>query len=179
MNTLQQLQQQLNSLPEDTKQLLLDKLKGMELGDMSLTNTWWSLPKSLQNQLQKLTKGKTKWTTTLYKMQDNQDWYLSLPQLMTYNESLTYGTEKTLDLMYTKLTGEQPTSNSKLLSTWSSEPLPDGNCTLTYQGDDDLDKESSYYLCEETQTLCWLCPYLQWLMGEKPQKLYLKLTPTK
>lgn len=141
-------------------------------------NTWWGLPKPLQDLLQKLTKGKKQWTTELYKMQDSNDWYLSLPLLLTYNESLTGGTEKCLDTLYEQLSGNKPTPSSKLLTTWSSQPLEGSNCTLTYQGDDDLWPESSYYLCEETQQLCWLCPYLQWLMGEKPKKLYLKLTPT-
>ena len=141
-------------------------------------NTWWALPKPLQNMLQKLTKGKKTWTTTLYKMYSEGDWYLTLPLLLTYNESLTGGTEKTLDLLYEKLTGKKPSDDSKLLTTWSSNPLANANCTLTYQGDDALWPESSYYLCEETQTLCWLCPYLQWLMGEKPKTLYLELSPT-
>ena len=141
-------------------------------------NTWWALPKPLQNMLQKLTKGKKTWTTTLYKMYSGGDWYLTLPLLLTYNESLTGGTEKTLDLLYEKLTGKKPSDDSKLLTTLSSNPLANANCTLTYQGDDELWPESSYYLCEETQTLCWLCPYLQWLMGEKPKTLYLELSPT-
>jgi hypothetical protein len=142
-------------------------------------NTWWGLPEPLKNQLQQLTKNKKTWKTKLYKMEGSEDWYLSLPLLLTYNESLTGGTELTLNKMYKQLTGNYPNKDSKLMTTWSSEPLEEGNCTLTYQGDDDLWPESSYYLCEETQTLCWLCPYLQWLMGEKPKKLYLKLEPTK
>jgi hypothetical protein len=157
----------------DKLQGLMDNLKTKGL------NTWWGLPKPMQDMLQKLTKGKKTWTTTLYKMYSGGDWYLSLPLLLTYNESLTGGTEKTLDKVYEQLTGKTPSDDSKMLTTWSSNPLPNGNCTLTYQGDDELWPESSYYLCEETQTLCWLCPYLQWLMGEKPKTLYLELKPTK
>jgi hypothetical protein len=159
---------------EDTMTKLTELLTGLTTKGL---NTWWGLPKPMQNMLQKLTKGKKSWTTTLYKMQGSNDWYLSLPLLLTYNESLTGGTEETLDLMYEKLTGKQPTSTSKLLSTWSMEPMEGCNCTLTYQYDDPLWPESSYYLCENTWTMCWLCPYLQWLMGEKPKTLYLKLTP--
>ena len=173
---LEQLGELMKGEPE-----MLSWLKS-QLGNLtnpsSLLNTWWGLPKPLQDMLQKLTQGKKTWTTTLYKMSGNGDWYLSLPQLLTYNESLTNGTELTLDKLYEQLTGNQPTGKSKLLSTWSSEPMEGCNCTLTYQGDDNLWPESTYYLCEETQTLCWLCPYLQWLMGEKPKKLYMKLEPT-
>lgn len=162
-------------LDQNMNLTLSDMLEGLKEKGL---NTWWGLPKPMQDMLQKLTMGKKTWTTKLYKMEYSNDWYLSLPLLLTYNESLTGGTEKTLDLLYEKLSGKYPNSNSKLLATWSSEPLEGSNCTLKYQGDDELWPESSYYLCEETQTLCWLCPYLQWLMGEKPKYLYLKLEPT-
>ena len=144
---------------------------------IDMTCSWWSLPKWIQDLIQPLTKTKKSWTMPLYKDGTNTDWYMDIPMLLTWKETLTGGTEKCLDWWYQKLTGNKPDSNSKMTITLSQYPLENPTTCLTLQGDDELWKESSYYLDTKSQMICWLCPYLPWLMGGKPKQMWLTIIP--
>lgn len=161
---LKSLSEKLSNLPKDQLQSLQQQLQC----------SWWSLPKSLQDSLQKTFLGKSQWELLPYKNPDGS-WGFDLPMLLTINEKLINGTDQCLDYYWEKLMGSKPQPGDQLKMLCSSEPLEDGNCLLLFQGDDDLSPDSSYYLDNESGILCWLCPYLTFLFGSKPNKLYLKL----
>jgi hypothetical protein len=138
-----------------------------------ISGSWWMLPKPIQDYLTKFT-GQQEWTLLIYKNKDTT-WGFDLPYLLTWNEKLMNGTEKDLDHWYEELTGNLPSDTSKMYLTVSSTPTTDPTTTLMFIGDDDLFTGSSYYLDQKSGFLIWLCPYLQFLFGSKPEKLYLKL----
>ena len=163
---LDSLSNQLSKLPKEQLQMLQQQLQC----------SWWSLPKSLQDSLQKqFCSGKSEWELMPYKNPDGS-WGFDLPKLLTINEKLIGGTDLCMDYYWEKLNGSKPQPGDQLKMLCSSNPLEDGNCELSFQGDDDLDPQSSYYLDKESGILCWLCPYLTFLFGGKPEKLYLKLS---
>ena len=162
---IESLSNQLSKLPKDQLQSLQQQLQC----------SWWILPKSLQDKLQQSFLGKSEWELLPYKNPDGS-WGFDLPMLLTINEKLIGGTDLCLDYYWEKLNGSKPQPGDQLKMLCSSNPLEDGNCELSFQGDDELDPGSSYYLDKESGILCWLCPFLPWLFGNKPEKLYLKLS---
>lgn len=146
-------------------------------GDLKCT--WWLLPKAATKLLKPLTKLTDKYSLTLYKCEGEGDWYFDVPYLLTWKESLCGGTEKVLDTWFEKLSGSTPTSSSKLKCLLSPKPLKGYTTKLTYYGNDKCWSESSYYLDETTDLLCWFCPYLPWLFDGKPKELYVKFSLTK
>ena len=145
----------------------------------NLSCTWWMLPKSLQNTLKKFT-GKCTWKLSLYKNSDGT-WGFDLPYLLTWNEKLMGGTDSNLDYWYTKLSSlndepSMPDTGSKLYLKCSSQPMEDYTTKLMFDTDDLLWPESSWYYDTKSGYMNWLCPYLQFLFGKKPEYLYLKLS---
>jgi hypothetical protein len=127
--------------------------------------------------LKPLLRGKTSWTITLYKIEGSPFWYLDIPYLLTFREILCGGTEESLDYWYEKLTGESATTSSRLTCTVSSEPISDVTTTLHIIEElSDFD-DSGTYLDLISGISCWLCPYLKWLFGHKPDTLWLSLEP--
>ena len=115
----------------------------------------------------------------VYKSTDNKDWYMDIPMLMTWKESLTGGTETCLDWWYEKLSGEKPTPDSKMKLTLSKYPMEGCTTELDYIGDDKYWSQSSWYEDKTSGSSCWLCPYLPWLMDGKPKKMYVTMEITK
>ena len=160
-----------------TESSWLSKLK-------SITCTWWLLPEWLHKPLHLLTMGKKTWTLTLYKDEPNIHWYLDIPYLLTWKEILCGGTDTDLDVWYKKLTGKGTTPSSKMKCTVSDKPLSGttiGNGYTVLKKIEELSNgdDSTTYKDMGTQLHCWLCPYLKWLYGYKPDYLYLYLEPIK
>ena len=164
MDQLKGLMNLFTQLPEEMQQQL----------QQQLSCSWWGLPTSLQDELQKSFTGQQTFELEPYKNPDGT-WGFDMPELLTLNEKLLGGTELCLDYYWQKLTGTQPKTGDKMEMKLSSLPFDGYDGFLTFQGDDDLDPGSSYYLDNESQLLCWLCPFLPWLFGNKPQTLYFSL----
>ena len=139
-----------------------------------MENFWWSLPTWLTACLKPLTKTTKKWSFTCYK--GSKDWYFNLPLLLTFKESLTGGTEKCLDWWYEEMTGFKPQADCKMKLELSKYPMPGCSTKLTFMFNEGCDG-SSFYKDAKSQMMCWLCPYLPYLMDGKPDTLYLNLQP--
>ena len=143
----------------------------------NLLNSWWTLSPSIQEKVKSLVPTKDSWTLHLTKHESGV-WVFSLPQFLTFNESLCNGTELVLDQHYEDLMGFTPVNGSKMTLTVSSKPLEDTTTTIEYQGPDDFWTESNYYLDSKYNMLVWLCPYVQVLFKGIPEKMYLNILPT-
>lgn len=137
---------------------------------INLTASWWSLPQGLKDLLQP--KGKTTWNLTIYK-NSNGTWGFNIPYLLTFNEMLLGGTELALDWWYHHLTGEWATTGAKLKMKASAEPFEGYKAKAWFEYDDPTNQAASFYYEPTSEHLMWLCPYLPWLFGSKPENLYL------
>ena len=145
---------------------------------MNLTNTWWALPSWIQAAIKPLTKMKSSWTMPCYKS-EGKDWKMNIPMLLTWGETLTGGTEKALDWWYESLSGEKPEAGSTIKLTLSKTPTPSYTTKLILEPTEMhscwTDGDDSYWWEPISKTTCWLCPYLPWLMGGIPKKLYVTM----
>jgi hypothetical protein len=144
--------------------------------------TYWS-SETLQKFVKKLVKVSDTWQIDLQYNEKQKVWYFNLPQYLTFNEWLCNGTEVVVSYYYKKLTGKFPDKNSKMSMVVSSKQLQEFTTKVTFLYDDPYNTDSSVYLDSQSYpdltTDVWLCPYLQLLFGEKPEKLWLKFNPTK
>ena len=149
---------------------------------IDITNFWGSLPEWVKAIIKPITKTKKSWKMPVYK--GDKDWYMNIPILMTWKESLTGGTEKCLDWWYKEKTGKDPIpGESKFTLTLSKTHSGDVDTILKMEpkefyscwtGGDD-----SYYYDPISKITCWLCPYLPWLMDGTPKYLYIKMEVVK
>ena len=145
--------------------------------------SFWNLPPAVRKTLEILT-GKQTWTLDCYRL-ENGLWAFDLPLLLTWQELFVGGTELNFDHWYAKLTDKIPTKGSKMKVTVSSSVLEDQTTECRFLFNDDefhtmsrTNKESaSYYRDLESGLHIWLCPYVQFLFGVKPETLYVKMEP--
>ncbi len=128
---------------------------------MDLTNFWWSLPTWLTDKVKP--NGKTTLSFTAYKADDGY-WYFNKPALLTWKESL----------VFTDALNELAGDSTKLDMTLSSEPIP-GAHKAWYCQDDPLDLTASHYYWGDH--LIWLCGWLPWYFGDKPENLWFTADP--
>ncbi len=136
---------------------------------------WWSLTESVQESIKQTVPDKDTWTLHLTK-QATGDWVFSLPQFLTFNEALTNGTEKSLDIHYINLTGNVPIGGEKMTLTVSSKEIKDPTTTLLHWQSDPMWIDANIYVDTVTDVDCWLCPYLQVLFKHVPDKLWFDIT---
>ena len=144
-----------------------------------ITNSWWSLPEWVKAAIK---PNKTTWTFPAYKG-DGKNWYMDIPSLLTWKESLTGGTEECLDWWYEKMTGKKPVPGSKFTMTLSDKASV-GYTTHLHHEPTEMHScwtggEDTYWWEPISKTTCWLCPYLPWLMGGVPKKMYVTLEVVK
>ena len=123
---------------------------------------------------------KNEWTLIITKTIYG-DWEFSLPEFLTFNESLCNGTEVSLDAHYLEQTGDQAQPGDKMsLTAINGDNIPvmtptEVTTTLKWLYADEMESDSNFYLDTHTGCTCWLCPYLQVLFKGVPQTLYLQL----
>jgi hypothetical protein len=148
-----------------------------------LSCTWWSLPKSVQESLQKLTFGKQVWSFDCYKNPDNT-WGFNIPHLLTFNEKFLNGTEVDLDWWFERIRLKPPELGDKLKLTISTNHLEDTTTIIEFVANDnsglteDLNDLTppTFYVDLISGKSVWLCQYLQFLFGHKPRQLFLSIT---
>ena len=150
----------------------IDKLKSQ------LTETkcsWWTLPETIQKFIENnLIPQQDTWTLECFKSKDGI-WHFDIPEFLTYQESLTNGTELSLDYWFEELSGCSPITGEKITLTISQKPMDDYTTTCSHSHQDPTWTESNYYFDNGSGILIWLCPYLQSLYKCIPQKLWLKI----
>jgi hypothetical protein len=139
-------------------------------------NSWWHLPETAQKAIAALVPKRSKWTLNC-KRHEFDVWTFSLPQFLTYEESLCNGTEIVMDKWFERLTGEKPETGSAMAMTVSSEPLEDYTTLIDFKRDDVDWAGSTIYRDTVLDLPIWLCPYLQILFKGKPDQIWVKFTP--
>ena len=136
---------------------------------------WWSLSETVQEAIKKTVPDKKAWTLHL-KRTSKGDWVFSLPQFLTFDESLCNGTEKVIDAHYKMITGSDAKADDKITMTVSVVPIKDYTTRLIYWDKDTLWSESNWYVDTVTDGNVWLCPYLQVLFKAVPSKMWVKFS---
>ena len=149
-------------------------IKTLELGN------WWSLAPVVQDAIKSTVPDKDTWVLHLTKEsagpgQKTGNWVFSLPQFLTFNEALTNGTEEALDFHYINITDAVPTGGEKMTLTVSSKEIKKATTTLLHWQSDVQWTEANWYIDTVSDINCWLCPYLQVLFKEVPEKMWLKM----
>lgn len=137
-----------------------------------MMNVWWGLPTSVQSMVKSMVPTKDTWTLELTK-DSSGVWVFSLPQFLTFNESLCNGTEQVVDYWFEQLSGYTPVIKSKMTMTVSSVPSPGFHTSLTWMYEDPLWDGSNYYFDTGSSMDVWLCPYVQVLFKGVPSTLYV------
>jgi hypothetical protein len=142
----------------------------------TLQNSWWGLPTKVQDVVKSMVPDKVTWTLDCTK-DSSGVWVFSLPQFLTFNESLCNGTEKVMDYWYTQLSGKEPVTGSKLKVVVSKVEQLNWTTKVNWLYEDPLWTESNYYYDTKSNMDLWLCPYVQVLFKEVPESMWLTLTP--
>ena len=157
-----------------TKSNLGEWSKVVEWVPVSNLNSWWSLTETVQNGVKALVPDKQSWKLDCYKHKSGV-WTFSLPQFLTFNESLCNGTEDVIDYHFTEFTGYKPSVGEKLtLIVSKTKPSDDEIYTVClHMYEDPMSPESNIYYNSESDMDVWLCPYLQVLFKGVPSHLYI------
>ena len=146
----------------------------------NITCTWWALPEWVKSIIKP--KHKKTWTFPVYKS-EGKDWYMDIPSLLTFKELLTGGTEECLDWWYKEQSGKDPVPGSKFKMTLSDKPTPSYTTKIIHEPTEMysawVDGDDSYWWDPVSKKTIWLCPYLPWLMGGIPDKMYVSLEVVK
>ena len=143
----------------------------------SMLNVWWDLPTNVQEMVKGLVPDQDSWTLHLTK-DKSEVWVFSLPQFLTFNESLCNGTELVLDYYYEKLSGKVSKKGDKMTLVVTDTKPEQFTCKSFWVQSDPLWPESNEYCDSETGMLVWLCPYLQVLFKGVPENLYFNMEVT-
>jgi len=135
---------------------------------------WWSLTEAVQKAVKATVPNKDTWTLHLTKVKTG-DWVFSLPQFLTFNEALTNGTEKSLDVHYKNMTSFEPIEGNTMTLTVSSKELKDTTTKLLHWQSDVMWTDANWFVDTVTDIDCWLCPYVQVLFKEVPETLWIHL----
>ena len=140
----------------------------------SMLNVWWGLPTSVQDMIKSMVPDQDSWTLKMTKDKSGV-WVFSLPQFLTFNESMCNGTELVMDVWYEKKTGNKPITGSKMSLTVSKQnPMGSPFDTkLVWMYEDPHWMESNFYMDKTTGMDVWLCPYCQVLFKQVPQSLWV------
>ena len=120
--------------------------------------TWWSLPKWITGLIQP--KGKTSIKFTAFVHEGL--WYFHLPQYLTWWEGLAPVAQL-----------EEFAKGADHVSLTVTTYPVEGAMKFWFEGHDPLDLSASIYVDPLGRT-CWLCGWLPWYFGHKPEALYVK-----
>lgn len=136
--------------------------------------TYWAGPSWLKWLIEKALPKKNTWTLNAFKCESGT-WAFHLPQYLIFNEGLANGTEQALNYWFEHLYGLDAKPGDKLQLTLSSLPLKEYTTKALYIQDDPTWLAASEYYDTEAGMPLWLCPMLQLMFGEKPEKMWLQL----
>jgi hypothetical protein len=142
----------------------------------SLLNVWWAIPSSVQDQIKKLVPDQDTWTLDMSKDKSGV-WVFSLPQFLTFNESMCNGTELVMDYHFEQKMGYTPVIGSKMKLTVSKVKPSTFDTTITWMYEDPVCPGSNYYYDKVSKMDVWLCPYVQVLFKEVPESMWLTVQP--
>ena len=142
----------------------------------TMLNSWWGLSPVIQKQVKKLVPNKDSWSLNMTK-DPSGVWTFSLPQFLTFKESMCNGTEKVMDYWFEQKIKYQPVIGSKMTVTVSKVEPSTSDTKLIFLYEDPLWIESSIYLDKGSGMDVWLCPYLQVLFKEVPESLWIQCDP--
>jgi hypothetical protein len=143
----------------------------------SMLNVWWGLPTKVQNMVKSMVPDQDSWTLQM-KKDSSGVWVFSLPQFMTFNESMCNGTEKVMDYWFEQKTGYVPVTGSTMDVTVSKKnPMGSPFDTkLSWMYEDPYWSGSNYYLDTMSGMDVWLCPYVQVLFKGVPESMWCTFT---
>jgi hypothetical protein len=144
----------------------------------NMMNVWWSLPTNIQDKVKQLVPDKDVWTLNMSKV-DSGVWVFSLPQFLTFNESMCNGTEKVMDYWFEQLVGHTPVTGSKMKVTISKVQPTSFTTKIIHLFEDPMWPESNIYYDKGSEMDVWLCPYLQVLFKSVPESLWITFQPIK
>jgi hypothetical protein len=142
----------------------------------SFLNVWWSLPSKVQEQVKKLVPDQDTWTLKMSKDKSGV-WVFSLPQFLTFNESMCNGTEKVMDYWFEKIIGYTPVIGSKMNVTVSKVKPDSFDTKIIWMYEDPLWPGSNIYLDKGSGMDVWLCPYVQVLFKGVPEGMWISFDP--
>ena len=143
----------------------------------NMLNVWWSLPNTVQNVVKSMVPNKDTWMLKMTK-DPSGVWVFSLPQFMTFNESMCNGTELVMDHWFEQVSGYPPVIGSTMnLTVTKKDPMGSPFDTkLMWMYEDPNWEGSNFYMDTGTGMDVWLCPYVQVLFKEVPQSLWCTFT---
>jgi hypothetical protein len=143
----------------------------------SMLNVWWGLPPKVQDIVKSMVPDKDSWTLHM-KKDPSGVWVFSLPQFLTFNESMCNGTEKVMDYWFEQKTGYLPVNGSTMsLTVTKKNPMGSPFDTkLTWMYEDPSWPGSNYYMDTMSGMDVWLCPYVQVLFKGVPESMWCTFT---
>ena len=143
----------------------------------NMLNVWWSLPSHVQNIVKSMVPNKDTWMLKM-KKDPSGVWVFSLPQFMTFNESMCNGTELVMDHWFEQVSGYQPVIGSTMnVTVTKKDPMGTPFDTkMMWMYEDPGWPGSNIYMDTGTGMDVWLCPYVQVLFKEVPQSLWCNFT---
>lgn len=142
----------------------------------NLLNTWWSLTPVIQDKIKSMVPEKDTWTLNTTK-DSSGVWVFSLPQFLTFNESLCNGTEEVLDHWFEKLKGYTPVIGSKMKMVVTKVKPTEFTTKITWMYEDPLWMGSNFYYDTGSGMDVWLCPYVQVLFKDIPESMWITFIP--
>jgi hypothetical protein len=136
----------------------------------SMLNVWWGLPTSVQDMVKSMVPDQDSWTLKM-KKDSSGVWVFSLPQFLTFNESMCNGTELVMDYWFEQKTGYQSVLDSVMTVTVSKVEMP-SDTKLSWLKEDTLWPGSNYYKDTGCDMDLWLCPYVQVLFKGVPESMW-------
>jgi hypothetical protein len=100
-------------------------------------------------------------------------WAFDHPHNDTVGELLLNGTELAIDEYYRRLNGREAQVRDEIGIHLTTSALEDADSVLDFMSTDDF---GTVYFDSSTSRRVWLCPWLQGYFGEKPQRIYAKVS---
>jgi hypothetical protein len=135
-------------------------------------NVWWGLPTKIQEKIKDMVPDQESWSLKMTKDKSGV-WVFSLPQFMTFNESMCNGTEKVMDYWFEKKIGYTPVIGSKMTVTVSKVKPDSFDTKIIWMYEDPMSPQSNYYYDNGSGMDVWLCPYVQVLFKGVPEGLWI------
>ena len=139
--------------------------------------TYWSLTEAERQAVNASVPDQDTWVLEVRRNLDGT-WEFDLPQFKTFSELFVGNTEKVLDMHYNKLSETPADQYSTMTLTVSRNTLPNHTTMCRFVKPCQDFQGASIYLDDVFLEEVWLCPYLQTLFKDVPQKLYLKMEVT-
>ena len=142
----------------------------------NMMNSWWGLPSVIQDKIKSFVPNKDTWTLDMSKDKSGV-WVFSIPQFLTFKESMCNGTELVMDHWYEKVMGYTPVIGSKMKVTVTKVKPESFTTKIIWMYEDPNWSGSNYYYDNGSGMDVWLCPYVQVLFKGVPESLWVTFDP--